>query len=314
MTGTAPLVSVVTPVYNSADTIAECVRSVLDQTYPTLEYVVVDNCSTDGTAEIAAETAAGDERLRLLRPEEFVGPDPNANRALKAIDPASAYVKVVHADDWLFPKCLERMVDVAARNPSVGVVGARRLEGDTVTLRGLPADVEVVPGRDACRNHLLGRPWGYLFGSPSSVMYRADLVRERPEFYPLDNPFQSDQEACLALLLESDFGFVHEVLTYTRRHEGADSSYYVRVGAERPGQLKLLLEYGRHVLSPAEYDRRLAACVVAYGSWLVRRAPRLVDPEVRAYHASVVGEIRGEVSVTKLAAGLRHALARRLGG
>ena len=54
--------------------------------------------------------AERDSRIRLLRPDEFVGAGSNANRALLEISPSSAYVKVVHADDWLFPDCLTRMV------------------------------------------------------------------------------------------------------------------------------------------------------------------------------------------------------------
>jgi glycosyltransferase involved in cell wall biosynthesis len=307
-----PLVSVVTPVYNSIDYVEDCVRSVLAQTHRNLEYVVVDNCSTDGTAELVAGFAERDERIRLIRPAEFVGPDPNANRALREISPNSAWTKVVHADDSLYPECLERMVDVGRRHPSVGVVGAYRLEDDQVTLDGLPQELEVVPGRDVCRNHLLAGRWGYLFGSPSSVMYRSDLVRARSEFYPLDNPFQSDQEACLILLLQSEFGFVHQVLTYTRRHESADSSFYVRVGAERPGQLNLLLRYGRRVLTEDEFRRRVAARVFDYCWWVARHARRLADPEVRAYHQKVARELRGSVELRDLAAGLLLAVRKRL--
>ncbi|HEY2777656.1 MAG TPA: glycosyltransferase family 2 protein [Gaiellaceae bacterium] len=312
MTAATPLVSVVTPVYNSVDSIEECVRSVLAQTYANFEYIVVDNCSTDGTPEVVAAFAEQDSRIRLLRPEAFVGPDPNANRALGAIALGSAYTKVVHGDDWLFPECLERMVDIAVRHPSVGVVGAYRLEGTRVTLDGLPKDVELVPGREACRNHLLGGRWGYLFGSPSSVMYRSDLVRARPEFYPLDNPFQSDQEACLLLLLESDLGFVHQVLTFTRRHEGADSSFYVRVGAEAPGQLKLLVEYGPGLLEASEYRRRLAARVLLYVLNLAKHPRRLADPEIRAYHATVRREMAGSVAPLDLVRGVVDAVRKRV--
>ena len=142
-------------------------------------------------------------------------------------------------------------------------------------------------------------------------MYRSDLVRARPEFYPLHNPFQSDQEACLLLLLESDLGFVHQVLTFTRRHEAADSSFYVRVGAEAPGQLKLLIEYGPRLLEPREYRRRLAARVLRYGSYFARHARRLANPEVRAYHATVIGEVRRSVAALDVVRGILGASPRR---
>ena len=307
-----PLVSVVTPVYNSEAYIAECVESVLAQTYAHFEYIVVDNCSTDSTPEIVTSYAERDSRIRLLRPAEFVGAGSNANRALREISPSSAYVKVVHADDWLFPDCLTRMVAVAAANPTVGIVGAYRLEGTEVTLDGLPITLEVVPGRDLCRAQLLGRPWGYLLGTPSSVLYRADLVRARPEFYPLDNPFQLDQEVCYLLLQESDFGFVHQVLTYTRRHDRAESSYYRRVGAEPPGQLSLLVKYGRIYLSEDEYRRRLAARVFDYAALLGRKAGRFRDAEFRDYHAAILSEVRGSIGTGEVLDGIVLAIGRRL--
>ena len=59
-----PFVSVVTPVYNGSPYFDECIRSVLDQTYDNWEYVVVDNCSTDGTLDLAHEYARQDRRVR----------------------------------------------------------------------------------------------------------------------------------------------------------------------------------------------------------------------------------------------------------
>ena len=67
-----PLVSVVTPVYNGEEHLRECVESVLRQTYENWEYVIVDNCSTDGTAEIAAEYATPTTRIRHERHEVHV--------------------------------------------------------------------------------------------------------------------------------------------------------------------------------------------------------------------------------------------------
>jgi chlorobactene glucosyltransferase len=61
-----PLVSVILPARNEAHNIARCVSSILATTYPNLELIVVDDGSTDGTAEIARKTAAGDKRVRVI--------------------------------------------------------------------------------------------------------------------------------------------------------------------------------------------------------------------------------------------------------
>src|SRR5882724_7298074 len=62
-----PLISVVTPVYNGAEHLAECIESVLAQTYQNWDYTIVDNCSTDGSVEIARRYAAKDRRIRFGR-------------------------------------------------------------------------------------------------------------------------------------------------------------------------------------------------------------------------------------------------------
>ena len=62
----APLVSVILPARNEAHNVARCVSSILATTYPNLELIVVDDSSTDGTAQIAREAAAGDARVRVV--------------------------------------------------------------------------------------------------------------------------------------------------------------------------------------------------------------------------------------------------------
>ena len=80
----------------------------------------------------------------------------SSNRSLRAISPDSKYTKVLHADDWLFPECLERMVGVAERDPNVGIVGSYRLEETRVTLDGIPPSVSIIPGRELGRSTLIG--------------------------------------------------------------------------------------------------------------------------------------------------------------
>ena len=110
-----PVVSVITPVYNGEEYLAECIESVLAQTYQNWDYTIVNNCSTDRTLEIAQAFASRDRRIRIHTNDRFAPVIENHNIALRQISPASKYCKVVFADDWLFPRCIEEMVRVVPR-------------------------------------------------------------------------------------------------------------------------------------------------------------------------------------------------------
>src|SRR5713101_6628853 len=93
-----PLVSVVTPVYNGEKYLAECIESILAQTYQNWEYIIVNNCSTDGSPAIAQAYAKKDARIRIHNNHEFVGMIQNHNIAFRQIALESKYCKMVHAD------------------------------------------------------------------------------------------------------------------------------------------------------------------------------------------------------------------------
>ena len=98
-----PVVSVVTPIHNTAEFLPECIDSVLAQEFRDFEYIVVDNASTDGSGRIAAEYALKDDRIRLFNTERLLTQVENYNFALARISADSKYVKIVQADDWIFP-------------------------------------------------------------------------------------------------------------------------------------------------------------------------------------------------------------------
>src|SRR5438445_11379449 len=98
-----PLVSVMTPVYNGASYLKECIDSVLAQSYSNWNYTIVNNCSNDETAQIAEEYTRKDKRIRLHNNTDFLDIIANHNKAFSLISPESKYCKVVSADDWLLP-------------------------------------------------------------------------------------------------------------------------------------------------------------------------------------------------------------------
>ena len=122
MNQSSPLVSVTTPVYNGERYLSECIESVLAQTYPNWEYIIVNNCSKDSTLEIAGTYARRDPRIRIHSNRDLVDIVKNHNIALAQISSQSKYCKMVHADDFLFPECITQMVECAEENPRVGVV------------------------------------------------------------------------------------------------------------------------------------------------------------------------------------------------
>jgi glycosyltransferase involved in cell wall biosynthesis len=268
-----PLVSVVTPVYNGGLYLRECIESVLAQTYSNWEYVIVNNCSTDVTLQIAEEYARRDERIQVHSNDKFLDVIANHNRAFRLISSKSKYCKQVSADDWIFPECLTRLVAVAEANPSVGIVGSYQLSGAVVKWQGFRYPIAVVPGREIGRRVLLqrevfveGQPLTG-FGDPTSLMYRADIVRKSQDFFPNPSP-HADTSACFQTLQDADFGFVYEILSYERIHVESQSSASRQMSFQLPQTLSDLLHYGSFYLDNNELRQQVSETVKRYRRFL----------------------------------------------
>jgi glycosyltransferase involved in cell wall biosynthesis len=286
-----PLVSILTPVYNGADYLAECIESVLQQTYQNYEYIIVNNCSTDRTLQIALEYAQKDKRIRVHDNETFVGVIANHNIAFRSISPEAKYCKIVSADDFIFPDCVTRMVELAEANPSVGLVGVYQLSGEGVKWQGLRYPQAVVSGTEMCRRIFLGTDKTFGFGSPTSLLYRADLVRKCPEFYPNPSP-HSDSSACFQCLSESDYGFVYEALAFERIHEATQSHASGKIERFVSAYLNDVICYGPVYLNKEEQESKLAEILGRYHrfltwNYLIGRK----DKEFWDYHKSRLAEL-----------------------
>ena len=271
-----PLVSVVTPVYNGEAFLGECVESVLAQDYRNWEYVIVNNCSTDKTLELGEQYAKRDRRIRVVTNSSFVGCIENHNHALREISSESEYSKVVCADDRLLPPCLTKLVQLAERHPSVGIVGSYQQSNDVIKWKGLPKNVSFLPGHEACRLGLLRQV--HVFGNPTSVLYRSDLVRKASAaFFPHSAP-HADTSACYAYLRGCDFGFVHEVLSVERVHAGQLTKEVEVLNAGTLAHLEILATYGPLYLSEAELAVRNRELLANYyrmmGGCLLKMKPR----------------------------------------
>jgi len=281
MSANEPFVSVVTPVYNTADYLREAIESVLAQSHSNFEYIISDNCSTDGTSEIAHEYERLDKRVRVVDHAEFLPQGGNYNRAVRLISPAAKYCKIAQADDWIFPDCLREMIRIAELDREIAIVGSYQLAGPRVDCRGLvcnrPSEpYTIVSGREACRMYLLEGK--YLFGTPNCLLYRADLVRSRERFFREDS-IHGDSELCFEVLGQHKFGFAHSILGWARLGNRSISRSSENFYLDVRHAYIIMVRYGRLHLTEAEYAYHLAKTRKEHYQWLAYNMFRRRDKE-----------------------------------
>jgi glycosyltransferase involved in cell wall biosynthesis len=296
-----PLVSVVTPVFNGAKYLRACIESVLAQSYGNWDYTIVDNCSTDKSLEIAQEYAQKYSQIKVHANKQFVGLVENHNIAFRSISPDAKYCKVVSADDWIYPECISKLVDLAERNPSVGIVSSYAINANGIRWANVPLDEEVLDGRRAGRLFLLGLIDS--FCTPSIVLYRASLIRSKHAFFPGSAP-SADLEACLNCLKCSDLGFVHQILSFERIHDAAVSAKVGEMSSQLLDRIRILIEFGPTFLSQAERESRVEAQLSGYYHMLAVACFNFRNSEFWRLHKEGLRELGYSIYSARFAAAI----------
>jgi len=164
-----PLVSIVTPSYNQAEYLEEALCSVLEQDYELIEYVVVDDGSTDGSVAIVERYA---DRLAWWTAQENRGQVPAINRGFEHT--TGEYMGFLNSDDTLLPGATSRMVAELESDPSLLLVYGDALYTDdrsNVTGRLPSRDFDVVEMVRRCDNHVV---------QPSTLWRREAWERDGP--------------------------------------------------------------------------------------------------------------------------------------
>lgn len=304
-----PLVSIATPVYNGEQYLAECIESVLAQTYCHWDYTIVNNRSTDRSLEIAEYYAQKDSRIKVVTNERFVGVIENYNNCFSQISPQSKYCKVLSADDWLLPNCLEEMVWLAEAHPTVVIIGCYQQSEDRVRWEGLSVETTVISGREVCRASLLDKL--DVFGSSTSVMHRSDLIRQYTPFYPHLLP-HADTSSCFKYLQSHDFGFVHKILCVERVHPHQVSSRASRIGADSIADLEILLTYGPLYLNTWEFETRKDKVFFNYYRWLGGSVLKIRGAEFWKYHITMLRELGYPIQWQKVIGAVLCEVVREL--
>ena len=109
----AGIVSVIMPSYNTAKYIGETIESVLNQTYPYWELIIVDDCSTDNTDDVVTPYLK-DDRIRYLKNEKNSGAALSRNYALR--EATGKWIAFLDSDDVWLPEKLEKQIRFMVKN------------------------------------------------------------------------------------------------------------------------------------------------------------------------------------------------------
>lgn len=281
-----PTVSVLLTSYNRERYLAESIESVLAQTFEDFELLVVDDASTDGSADVARAYAARDPRVRVVVNAKNLGQFENRNHAASLA--RAPLLKFHDSDDVMYPHCLEVMVPPLLARPEAdfALSASRAWEGG-------PCPLLVTP-EQAYQREYLGT--GFFFGGPANAVFRTELFRGQGG-YPLEgtaSDFLFWVRACRTarvLLVPTDLFWYRIHPGQALVSDGAARSY-----AEAQGAAWRALFHPQCPLSPGDLPRarRNAAWNLLRLSWrdLRARRPGLVLRRLRSARFGPLSALR----------------------
>jgi glycosyltransferase involved in cell wall biosynthesis len=135
-----PLVSIGIPTYNRAGRyLRECIKSAINQTYPSIEIIVSDNCSTDGTAALV--TIFADPRIRYFRHPKNIGANNNFNFCLEQAN--GEYFLLLHDDDLIDSDFVDTCMKAVRNQKGISLIrtGTRIIDSNGQTVKEMPNEV-----------------------------------------------------------------------------------------------------------------------------------------------------------------------------
>ena len=233
-----PQITVAMPVYNGEGYVHLAIQSVLNQTYPDFELLIVDNCSTDQTLEVVRTFS--DQRIRLHINPTNLGMVGNWNKSIELA--TGEYIKFLSHDDLLDSTCLEEQINgfFQHEQENIGIVTCKKRvineSGNKVMPGlGLRGQSRLISGHIATRKSI--RSGRNIIGEPSVVLVKTSALKavgqfELPEFTP-------DIKMWFKILQQYDLYFIDKTLASYRISGQSTSS---SVAKTQGSQFVLLID------------------------------------------------------------------------
>jgi len=201
------------PVFNAGEYLPAAIESILQQTYTNFELILVNDASTDNSANIV--TSYRDPRVITIRNERNLGPAQSRNKAIEIA--RGAYIALMDADDLSDRRRLASQVSFLKANPGIALVATwgKVIDESAKTVKQvrLPMNPFLLRWRLLLNNKLIH----------SSVMFPAQILKDLGG-YDRAFPYAEDYELYSRIILDHQVAVIPDLLVRWRRHEKGLSS------------------------------------------------------------------------------------------
>ncbi len=213
-----PLVSICIPNYNNSKYLALSIESALEQTYKNREIILVDDCSTDNSFEIAKKY---EDKIKIFKNIKNLGQPLNTNKSVE--NSKGKYTVILHSDDILLPNFIETLIPILENHNNVGLaVGERMTTDETGRVKEIAPFYNtncIIPGEKQAKIFMLT---SFL---PCQVLFRREIF-DQVGCVDKHHIVNLDGLLWFKFALISDVGYIQSPVAIYRTHNENTTSQY----------------------------------------------------------------------------------------
>lgn len=209
------LISVIMPVYNGQDYLAEAIKSILNQSFSDFEFIIIDDCSTDNSLEIAEYFLKQDNRIKITKLAKNIGIVGALNVGLNVAQ--GKYIARMDADDISVPERLEKQYSFLENHPEVGLVSS------DVSVIDSSGKIQFIIQMPQTKNMI---NWAFCYFDPivhPTVMVKNSLISlsggYRNQIENEEDYFPEDYDLWVRIIRNTEFYNLSEPLLRLRKHD-----------------------------------------------------------------------------------------------
>jgi glycosyltransferase involved in cell wall biosynthesis len=285
-----PLVSVIIPAYNAEKTIGNALDTVFGQTYRPIEVIVIDDGSTDKTAEIVKNYVQGirivrdvesDPTIRTYPTSEAIelkyiyqqnsGPSKARNSGIKAA--RGEYIAFLDADDLWIKEKIEKQVELFTKDPKLDVIFS---DTKVTRYRGEKVNEFTIFNKENLNKEFFGH--GYILINPPEKLLKLNFIYiqsviakrscfKNDIFFNEKRRYMEDWELCLKMSINYTFGYLNEVCVHVLDEGDGLSSNSINMSIEHCNVLDSFFMENKDNLSSYMPIHKLAKCFKDHYKW-----------------------------------------------